>query len=147
MALYAHVTEGAIDEGPGQLPRSWRNISGLYRATAAHLKSLGWLPYLRVGYDYDAATQVRAGPVEVIGADDITATYTLRDKTAQELAADQRASDLSVLREGGKNIALVLVELVDWLLANTAIQPTDFTSTVRQAYTDLKIIADRIKNE
>ncbi len=60
-------------------------------------------------------------------------------------AIEQRVNDLSTLRSAGKDIALVLTELVDWQLANTAMQATDFTPQVRQAYLDLKAIADRVK--
>jgi len=72
-----------------------------------------------------------------------------RAATAQELAdfdaVEQRKQDISALLAAGKDTVLVLVELVDWLLANTAIVPTDFTPQVRQAYLDLKAIADRVK--
>ena len=60
-------------------------------------------------------------------------------------AKEERSADLAVLRAAGKNIAVVLTELVDWQLANTAMQATDFTPQVRQAYLDLKAIADRVK--
>lgn len=60
-------------------------------------------------------------------------------------ALEQRADDLRVLREAGKDLALVLTELVDWTLANTAMQASDFTLNVKQAYLDLKAIADRVK--
>ncbi len=59
--------------------------------------------------------------------------------------AEQRSADLTVLRTAGKSLALVLTELVDWQLANTAMKATDFTPQVRQAYLDLKAIADRVK--
>jgi hypothetical protein len=63
------------------------------------------------------------------------------DRTDQE----QRQADLGVLREAGKDMALVLTELVSWLIANTAMQANDFTPQVKQAYLNLKAIADRVK--
>ena len=67
--------------------------------------------------------------------------------TAEFAAAgvEQRQIDTVKLVTAGKDVALVLVELVDWLLANTAMQAADFTPGVRQAYQDLKVIADRVK--
>ena len=56
-----------------------------------------------------------------------------------------RETDIQQLRGAGKDIALVLTELVDWQLANTVMQATDFTPQVKQAYLDLKVIADRVK--
>ena len=64
---------------------------------------------------------------------------------ADRAQQEQRSIDLDGLHGAGKNIALVLTELVDWQLANTAMQATDFTPQVRQAYLDLKAIADRVK--
>ena len=74
---------------------------------------------------------------------------SIRQATAQELAdfdaIIQTDADITTLREAGKDIALVLTELVDWQLANTTMEPSDFTPQVRQAYLDLKAIADRVK--
>jgi len=77
---------------------------------------------------------------------------TLTYDTAQEAAdaaarpgLEQTASDIAALQNGGKDIALVLVELVDYLLANTAMTAMDFTPNVRQAYQKIKAIANRIK--
>ena len=143
---YLHIEDGRIDEGPKALPRAWRNVSGLDRADAARLKELGWLPEVRVGFKpFDPATQVRTGPVHQVGADDVTATYTVRAKTQGEMDADQRAADLGTLREAGRDLAVVLVELVDWLLANTAMTANDFTPAVRQTYVDVKAITERVK--
>lgn len=146
MTLYAHINAaGAIDEGPQELPVSWRNVSGLDRSTIARLKAMGWLPVVYVNKAHDPATQVRIGPVLSVGADQVTGTYTVRDKTAQELADDRRAADTATLREAGKDMALVLTELIDWMFVNTAVKATDFTPAVRQAYLGLKAVADRVK--
>ena len=63
----------------------------------------------------------------------------------EAVGVEQRQQDTAVLRESGKDAVLVLTELVAWLLANTAMQATDFTPQVKQAYLDLKAIADRVK--
>lgn len=152
MSDFCHQTNDVIDIGPGPLPRAWRNVSGLDKASAADLKAVGWLPVVYVNEAYDSATQVRTGPtgsnvgaVVAPGADAVTGTYTVRDKTVQELADDQRNQDLAGLRGAGKDLALVLTELIQWIVANTAMQATDFSPAVRQAYLDLRAIADRVK--
>lgn len=100
-----------------------------------------------IGFEpFDPDTQVRTGPVNTVAPDfSSTATYTIRAKSQAELDADQRGKDLGQLREAGKDLALVLTELIDWTLANTPMQATDFTPDVRQAYLDLKTIANRVK--
>ena len=60
-------------------------------------------------------------------------------------AKEQRSADLAVLRTAGEDLALVLTELIEYLLANTAMEKTNFTALVRQKYLDLKAIADRVK--
>ncbi len=95
---------------------------------------------------FDPATEVRNGPDVVVSPTlNVTETWAVRAKTQIELDADQRSKDLVGLQDAGKDIALVLTELIDWTLTNTAMQATDFTSGVRQAYQDLKAIADRVK--
>ena len=63
------------------------------------------------------------------------------DRVAEKL----RHADINSLAAAGKDAVLVLTELVDWMLANTAMTATDFTPQVKQAYLDLKEIAERIK--
>lgn len=73
------------------------------------------------------------------------ATHDIWEAEFIAAGVEQRITDTAQLREAGKDIALVLTELVDWLLANTAMQATDFTPKVKQAYLNLKAIADRVK--
>ena len=51
-------------------------------------KDLHWLPFTKVQPTYDSKTQVRTGPVEEVTAKEVTQTWTVRDKTAQEIDAD-----------------------------------------------------------
>jgi hypothetical protein len=94
---------------------------------------------------FDPATEVREGPTITILADKVTEVFTVRAKTQEELDADQLSTDIGALRSAGKDVVLVLIELIDKLLADAVIAPTDFTPDVRQAYFDLKVIADRVK--
>ena len=43
--MYAHVEDGSITY-MGNLPRNWRNISGLDKSEGddAYLKTIGWVP-------------------------------------------------------------------------------------------------------
>ena len=94
---------------------------------------------------YDNVTQIKEGPVDTYDGTTATRIFTVRSKTTQELDDDQMVKDIRVLRNATKDSILVLIEFVDWALANTSMQASDFTTNVRQAYQDLKVIADRIK--
>ena len=142
--VYCHVENGVIDEGPKALPTAWRNISGLHHLDVAKLKALGWLPVRYVNEAHDPAAQVRTGPAYVIEADEVVATYAVRVKTAQALDDDQRTQDVVELRGAGKDAVLLLIELIDWEIANNALDPASFSAPVRQAYQRLKPIADRL---
>ncbi len=48
MNYYCYIENGTIVEGPGPLPKSWRNISGLDWLDVNQLKNLGWLPHVVV---------------------------------------------------------------------------------------------------
>ena len=101
MSEYCHIENNVIDEGPKTLPTSWRNISGLHHQNAAELKKLGWLPVRRVGFEsFDSAVQVRTGPAYAIEPDEVVATYTVRDKTAQELNAEKDAIASQITERG-----------------------------------------------
>jgi len=102
MANYFHITNGVIDIGPRPLPKAWRNISGLDLLPADKLKALGWLPQVVVGFEpFDPETQKRTGPINVINADDVTSTYTVTNKTAQEIDAEKDELAQIILNEPG----------------------------------------------
>ena len=96
---------------------------------------------------FDPATQVRDGPTYDV-ADvtfDTTKTYTIRAKTAQELADDQQNSDISNLQNSIEKLAFIQIELIDQLLTQGTIQNTDFTAGVRTLFQNIKTIVDRAK--
>ncbi len=76
-------------------------------------------------------------------------TDGVRNATTQELSdfdgVVQRKEDIKMLTERGKDVVLVLVETIEWLLDNTAMVPGDFTTDVRETYLELKTIAERVK--
>ena len=90
MTQYCHIKNNVIDVESRPLPTSWRNISGFHLLSNTKLKKFGWLPVRREGFEpFDPAAQVRTGPAYAIEADEVVATYTVRDKTAQELDAEK----------------------------------------------------------
>lgn len=123
MSEYCHIENNVIDEGPKTLPTSWRNISGLHHQDAAGLKKLGWLPVRRVGFEpFDPAVQVRTGPDYAVGADEVVAAYTVRDKTAQEIDDEKT---VAVQAELGRKFIKALVKWMTPLLGKTVTEARD----------------------
>lgn len=56
MAEWAFVENNEIKELHDKLPVSWRNISGLDKASVDFLKSVGWLPVRKVTVEYNEKT-------------------------------------------------------------------------------------------
>lgn len=84
--LYARVERGEIVEGPMVLPRAWRNISGLDRASAEDLLKLGWLPVEETAVE-PGAGEVATAPVTTIGGTKVTIAAGVRSMTTEEQAA------------------------------------------------------------
>jgi hypothetical protein len=90
---YGHVTNGVIDSGPGSLPSSWENISGLNNLTNEELRPLGWLPWVFITVPV-GENQVLDGSTIVINPDNIVETQIVRDMTPGEIQArDQQEMD------------------------------------------------------
>jgi hypothetical protein len=90
---YAHVTNNTIDAGPGSLPSSWENISGLNNLSNEDLLPLGWLPWIFTTVPVEQ-NQVLDGSTIVINSDDIVETQIVRDLTPDEIQArDQQEMD------------------------------------------------------
>lgn len=84
----------------------------------------------------------------VQGGEDPASTATRRAAWESHISSGdyQRGRDIAVLRVAGEDTVLVLTELIDWLLANTTMTAADFTPQTKQAYLDLKAVADRVKS-
>lgn len=145
--MYAYIENDTIQKVSMVLPHSWGNIAGFNTLDDVALAELGWHLVVITDPPYDPATQVRdSTPVDDWDGVTATRTYSVRDKTAQELTDDQQNNDLQTLTSAGKDLALVLTELVQWTLDNTSMTGGDFSPNVISAYQDLKVIADRVKN-
>ena len=105
---YGHVTNNIIDAGPGSLPRSWENISGLNNLTNEELRPLGWLPWIFITVPA-GQNQVLNGSTIVINSADIVETQVVRDMTPGEIQErDQQEMDTN------KKKAETLLYETDW---------------------------------
>ena len=105
MTKYFQVEDGVVVQGPRDLPKSHKNISGFHHLDGdlATLKGHGWLPEEVIGYEpFDQTTQVREGPVFEVTATEVESVYTIRDKTKDELTEDvrnQRLNEYATVRD------------------------------------------------
>lgn len=83
--MYAHVENGSIDY-QGELPTSWRNVSGLHLSKGNHsfLKSLGWLPLTEINVTPDS-DQIFDSDEVVINEDDVQIVHRVKSMTVEEL--------------------------------------------------------------
>ena len=104
---FAHVENGQIDRGPGSLPVSWRNVSGLNLSAddLPYLKSIGWLPVEDntppLGRD-----EVYLDEKTAIGADKVVVTRGVRAMTQQEIYdRDFAAWKIDMVASDGNDMA------------------------------------------
>jgi hypothetical protein len=113
MMEHCRIEAGAIIEGPMPLPLSWQAADGTTHGNmrdrpAAELIALGWRPVQDINAAYDAATQKRAGPVLAVLTDRVTRTWTVTNKTAQELSDEKDAEAVGAV-DGMKALKAVVV--------------------------------------
>lgn len=97
----------------------------------ADLVVLGFLPEDRTGFEpFDQATQKRSGPVLTVGADKVTAAYTVTDKTAQEID-DEKALQADALFSAFALVVLDEFNVIRAALANAGV-PNMAPRTVQQ---------------
>ena len=82
--LYAHVENG-VTTYRGELPKSWRNISGLNLSEGNddYLKTLGWVPYVEVSVEF-GEDEIPDGEDTVITETEVTSTAKKRAMTDAE---------------------------------------------------------------
>lgn len=81
MTDYVHHTDNVIDIAAGALPKSWKNVSGLDKASASTLKAMGWLPVVDSGSPgpfRSAPAGVSVGDSVAPDADNVTRTYAYK---------------------------------------------------------------------
>ncbi len=88
---YCHVTDGEVDAGPMPLPQSWRNVSGLDRASETELKSWGWFPVEDQTPEVDETKKL--GPITLdIQDGKVVQAREVMDKTKDEIADEKIAA-------------------------------------------------------
>ena len=108
---YAHITNDAIDHGPGPLPMSWRNISGLPHLTDEELLALGWRPIETIKPAIEPAIETLEGPAFEIFTNRVTEVFTKRALTPTEISA--------------RIPSLTAEELYDMLVIKAVVTDTD----------------------
>jgi len=78
MAEWVYVENNEIKEYHGELPRSWRNVSGLNLASTEELVSLGWYPVRKIQTSYDSSLYYEAGYSYEIKDDHVTETINIQ---------------------------------------------------------------------
>lgn len=114
-------------------PRGWIEGAEPQQLIDIGVETVPDIPYPTIDTNTQSATENPDG------------SYTITNLTQQQIDDLAFNKDVSQLQSAGKDMAVVLVELIDYLLANTAMTATDFTPNVRQAYQGIKAIADRVK--
>jgi hypothetical protein len=72
-------------------------------------KGIAWLPLVIVDPSFDPDAQVKAGPVDTVGEDAVTRAWSVRDMTADELAARQEEKITAAVGTVGLPILLDVV--------------------------------------
>jgi hypothetical protein len=88
-------------------------------------KGIAWLPLAIVDPAFDPDTQVKAGPVDTVGEDAVTRVWTVRDMTADELAARQEEKITAAVGTVGLPI---LLDVVNTARAASGQDPLDETT-------------------
>lgn len=117
---YCLVENGQITQGPGRLPKAWRNVSGLDKASQAELKDYGWLPVNETKPAYDKETH-RLGPRNVsIGTDDVTITYPTVELELEQLGNNWKSEMVKNDKELPRYVEDVLDAMNETDFANVA---------------------------
>ncbi len=90
MAMYACINDGDLT-----IRREVDGDKAFRAGTPPDLprKAFSWVPIVIVNPSFDPPTQVRTGPVDVVTPTEVTRTWTVRNKTAQELEDEEDAQD------------------------------------------------------
>ena len=82
--MYAHVENSRVTYR-GELPKNWRNVSGLNLSDGddVYLKTLGWLPYVEVTVEI-GVDEISDGEDTVITETKVTSTAKKRAMTEEE---------------------------------------------------------------
>ena len=124
------VSGGSIQAGPRRLPKSYGNTSGIWNLTEQELfDQFGFAKQVRIGFEpFDPETQNRTGPANAVVGITVESTYTVTNKTAQELDDEKTATATSLVdRPEFKLSKLMLVGLYEaFKVDNPGLTPNQF---------------------
>ena len=89
MSLYCLVKNGAVVEGPRELPKNWwksptERVNSLPDASAQELKDLGWYPAVVTEPPFDPLTHKKGSQQNTINADDVAVTWPVEEMNQGE---------------------------------------------------------------
>lgn len=95
---YCLVEDNIITDGPKNLPRNWRHVSGLDKASGNLLLELGWRPVKWVEVAHDHATHRRNGHTAVIHLDNVVLTDVIEAIPATEISQNVKNDAIAEIR-------------------------------------------------
>ena len=113
MSVYAIVTKsGRVQEAPVALRSKYNGKVGFHLLTDEERKQYGWYPCTIINESYNPVYQFRSDPVMVFENEHVTVTYTLTDKSPEQVYAE--------LLEAQRNTHKEIDSAVDQIVFNTA---------------------------
>ena len=113
---YCLVENNEVVDGTRNLPRNWKNISGLYLATDEMLKENGWLPFTEETPTIEKYEVKELIYKFTINADNVVGVFQKRDMTDDEkashdeLLATQYQRDRAEIYPSIKDVTVALAE-------------------------------------
>lgn len=127
MANWVYIESGAIKEYHDKLPRSWRNVSGLDKASSSLLRSLGWFPVNKVNVVVDEENFKTDGYEYTIKANSV-------EEKVKVVALTKKEKDDKAKKKDEENLSQLaglrferdrLLGLTDWTQLPDVIQGKD----------------------
>ena len=116
---YGHITGGAIDIGPGPLPRQWQDgdilHTGLAVWPADELLAKNWRPVVGTPPAVDPITQVLSAPTFTVAPTEIAVSWTviaLNAATIEVNQDNQTASEIAARLSGRTEFAITTLKEV-----------------------------------
>ena len=114
---YCLVENGIVVDGPRDLPKAWRNISGLNNSTNEELKVLGWLPFVENEPSYNDSTHWRDKPSVDIQNDQVVYNQVLVPYTEQELKQNAWNDWVGLMFNSDNLLPRYVEDMMDALIA------------------------------
>lgn len=96
--MYVYVENNQVIESVENLPRNWRNVSGLSLLSLAELRQLGWRPVVTAEIPFDPSYQIKGDLTFEVTDEEVVATPTITDQNVLSLI-EARKSQINRLRD------------------------------------------------